>query len=550
MGTQTILDMCSNKDAIEAQFTAAVDAFAFRGTRCLAVAKSDDISLTKDENGNEMAGDKGYKGWYMVGLVTFTDPPREDSQQVIKTAEQFGVTVKMITGDAQPIAIETCKKLEMGHEILTGDATFEEYPGLPEEKIKAMMSDTNLHTKYGEKCEKSNGFASVQPSHKYMIVQTFKQLGYTVGMCGDGVNDAPALKKAHVGIAVSGAKAVAQKASDIVLTREGLGTIVKAMVISRKIFTRMQNFVIYRVACTEQLLFFFLISCMCFKPSEHMPHDWVAQGRDPDDWPDYFALPVLALVTITILNDGTIISVAYDNVEASKLPQSWNLPILYRISSVIGLIALVSSILLLQLGLDSSKGGNNGLCAFGIDALNYGEIQTMMYLKISLSDYGSIFNARTKSWCWSRAPSIIVVGAALFAVTLATIFSFAWPFGAGMKSIKWNVILFVWVYVIIWSLIQDAAKVLNYNLLFRLGLVEEVGVINEDDERIDAQMIGNPIKVDQEDNLSAGFVAKNKDRACWSTSCDSLRSSKSTKADNSEPTSSFEADEPRTHLLG
>jgi H+-transporting ATPase len=478
--TQTILDMCSNKDVIEAQFTAAVDAFAFRGTRCLAVAKSDDISLTKDENGNEMAGDRGYKGWYMVGLVTFTDPPREDSQQVIKTAEQFGVTVKMITGDAQPIAIETCKKLEMGHEILTGDATFEEYPGLPEEKIKAMMSDTNLHTKYGEKCEKSNGFASVQPSHKYMIVQTFKQLGYTVGMCGDGVNDAPALKKAHVGIAVSGAKAVAQKASDIVLTREGLGTIVKAMVISRKIFTRMQNFVIYRVACTEQLLFFFLISCMAFNPrADYMPDDWESSGRDPEDWKSYFSLPVLALVTITILNDGTIISVAYDNVEASIEPQGWNLKILYWTSSVIGLIALISSIILLHLGLESAAGGTNGLCAFGIGAMEYGEIQTMMYLKISLSDYCSVFNSRTKSWCWTRAPSKEVIGAAIIAVIAATLFSAFWPFGAGMKQIKWDVIAFVWAYSLIWSIIQDAGKVANYQLMKKLDFVEDLGVIDE-----------------------------------------------------------------------
>jgi len=560
---QQILDICANNQGLqykgkhiaysemEAMVLGVVDDFALRGIRCIVIARSDHqgaLGATPKEEKARSAVAGNCPDWYPVGILTFLDPARPDSAHVISKAQEFGVMVKMITGDSQPIAKEMCNTVGLGDNILNGTQLVSyssdklQDPVLTESKFFAK--------KHGDLCLEADGFAQVKPEHKYLIVESLREMGYLVGMCGDGVNDAPALKRADVGIAVQGATSAAQASSDIVLTQPGLSTIVTAMIVSRKIFTRMQNFVIYRVACTEQLLFFFLISCLCFKPSEHMPHDWVAQGRDPDDWPDYFALPVLALVTITILNDGTIISVAYDNVEASKLPQSWNLPILYWISSVIGLIALISSIVLLQLGLDSSKGGNNGLCAFGIDALNYGEIQTMMYLKISLSDYGSIFNARTKSWCWSRAPSIIVVGAALFAVTLATIFSFAWPFGAGMKSIKWNVILFVWVYVIIWSLIQDAAKVLNYNLLFKLGLVEEVGVINEDDERIDAQMIGNPIKVDQEDNLSAGFVAKNKDRACWSTSCDSLRSSKSTKADNSEPTSSFEADEPRTHLLG
>lgn len=223
----------------------------------------------------------------------------------------------------------------------------------------------------------------------------------------------------------------------------------------------------------------------------------------------------------------------------------------YWTSSVIGLIALISSLVLLQLGLDSTKGGDGGLCALGIDALNYGEIQTMMYLKISLSDYGSIFNARTKSWCWSRAPSGIVVGAALFAVTLATLFSAAWPFGAGMKSIKGRLILFVWGYVIVWSLIQDAAKVLNYKILFHLGLVEEVGVINEEDEQVkQAGHFGTPIN--QEDNLAAGFVdLDQKPKSDWWSCCDSMRADDThSGTDKIRSQHAFEADEPVTHLLG
>jgi len=293
------------------------------------------------------------------------------------------------------------------------------------------------------------------------------------------VNDAPALKRADVGIAVQGAKAPAQDASKIVLTQPGLSTIVKAIVISRKIFTRMQNFVIYRVACTEQLLFFFLISCLCYNPKgDYMPDDWAARNQDPDDWEEYFFIPVLAIVTITLLNDGTIISVAYDNVEASLQPQYWDLKLLYWTSSVIGCVALISSVVLLDLALDGAD-DSGGLAVFGLGGLNFGEIQTLMYLKMSLSDYGSVFNARTKGWMWSRAPDKVVVYAALFAVSCATLLAFTWPFGAGMESIDAKTIAFVWAWSILWVLIQDAAKVLNYQLMAKLGYVKDLGIIDE-----------------------------------------------------------------------
>ena len=181
-----------------------------------------------------------------------------------------------------------------------------------------LEASTTLGRDYGEMCRQADGFAQVFPEHKYLIIEALRQQGYLVGMTGDGVNDAPALKRSDVGIAVQGATSAAQAAADIVLTQPGLSTIVTAIVTSRKIFQRMKNFVIYRVACTEQLLFFFFISCIFYHPNEYNA-----------DWPSYFAIPVIALVTITILNDGTIISVAYDHVDASIKPEKWDLNILY-----------------------------------------------------------------------------------------------------------------------------------------------------------------------------------------------------------------------------
>lgn len=169
---------------------------------------------------------------------------------------------------------------------------------------------------YGELVSNCDGFAQVYPEHKFFIVETFRQLGYTCGMTGDGVNDAPALKRADIGIAVQGATDAAQAASDLVLTEPGLSTIISAIIVSRAIFQRMKNYVIYRIACTIELLLFFFIAVLFLHPATF--------NHDPDfKIHDYFKLPVVALVVITILNDGCIISIAYDVVEPPTEPENW-----------------------------------------------------------------------------------------------------------------------------------------------------------------------------------------------------------------------------------
>jgi H+-transporting ATPase len=150
-------------------------------------------------------------------------------------------------------------------------------------------------------------------------VQCLREMGFKTGMTGDGVNDAPALKRADVGIAVAGATDAARAAADIVLTHDGLSPIVEGIVISRCIFQRMKNFITYRIAATLQLLIFFFIAVLALKPKDFQPTDWETRDGFGDEWPSYFKLPVLMLMLITLLNDGTLISIGYDNVLPSKV---------------------------------------------------------------------------------------------------------------------------------------------------------------------------------------------------------------------------------------
>merc|ERR1711975_100502 len=200
--------------------------------------------------------------WRMMGLITFLDPPRPDTKDTVAKCKHYGTAVKMITGDHLLIALETSRLREMG---------------------------------------------------------------YRVGMTGDGVNDSPALKRADVGIAVFGATDAAKAASDIVLTTPGLSTIVEAMLISRRIWCRVRSFLTYRIAATLQLICFFFIAVFAYRPNEYMPKDWEhdPEFMDTHEWPPFFHMPVLMLMLITLLNDGTLITIGYDYAVAPETPPIW-----------------------------------------------------------------------------------------------------------------------------------------------------------------------------------------------------------------------------------
>ena len=280
---QVILALSANVAQVKAEVEKAVNEFAARGFRSLGVARAD-----------------GEGGWQFLGVLPLFDPPREDAKATIETATQMGVKVKMVTGDQLAIAKETAKKLGMGTDIL--DAT-----GLGD--VKKQETD-----QVAESIEKADGFAQVFPEHKFHIVDVLQKRGHIVGMTGDGVNDAPALKKADCGIAVSSATDAARAAAAIVLLTPGLSVIIDAIKESRKIFQRMNSYAIYRIAETLRVLFFMTLAILIF---------------------NFYPLTAVMIVMLALLNDGAILSIAYDNVHYKDQPEGWNMRMVLGVATAL-----------------------------------------------------------------------------------------------------------------------------------------------------------------------------------------------------------------------
>ncbi|KAM3576605.1 hypothetical protein VYU27_001592 [Nannochloropsis oceanica] len=439
-----ILQLLDQKDfgKVVAQCEKDVEALGERGIRSLAVAKTNSAGK-----------------WEMAGLLTFLDPPRPDTKATIDQARDFGVEVKMITGDHLLIAKETARQLGMGQDIR--DATM--LPKLDPE-TKKPPADLMDHFEY---VEATSGFAQVFPEHKFLIVEVLRRGGYKTGMTGDGVNDAPALKRADVGVAVQGSTDAARAAADIVLTKPGLSTIVTAIVVARIVFGRMTSFITYRIAATLQLLVFFFIAVLTLHPIEFQP-----EGTD-ENWPAFFHMPVLMLMLITLLNDGTLISIGYDNVSPNTTPDKWNLKVLFTVSAALGGVACLSSLFLLWVALDSwNPSGLWGSC--GLAGLTYGQVTSMVYLKVSISDFLTLFSARSgDDFFWTNKPSKILLVAATIACSLSTLMANIWPESLpdgiptiGLARLPPHLLsLYVWLYCFLCWFIQDAAKVATYKVL-------------------------------------------------------------------------------------
>lgn len=432
-GAPHVLLKLVNDPAVTAIVEKDIRGLGERGIRSLAIAKT-------NENGD----------WEMLGLLTFLDPPRPDTLQTIQDAKKYGVEVKMITGDHLLIAKETCRRLTLGANILKSDV-------LPSLDAETHQKPPNLARDYGALVLQADGFAEVFPEHKYLIVECLRELGYKTGMTGDGVNDAPALKRADIGIAVQGSTDAARAAADIVLTQPGLSTIIHGILIARCIFVRIKNFITYRIAATLQLLLFFFIAIFAFRPSDYEPED-----MDDNNWPDFFHMPVIMLMIITLLNDGTLIAIGYDNVVPPSTPAVWNLRVLFVIGIVLAAVACASSLLLLHLCLTSWQ-PDSFFEQIGLGGISYGQVTTSIFLKVAVSDFLTLFSARAgEEWFWTSSPAPILMIAAGLALGTSTLVACYWPQSRpdGIPALglerraPYLLPVFIWLYCIMWWFIQ------------------------------------------------------------------------------------------------
>ena len=394
---QVILALVANRNAVQAAVAKAVDDFAQRGFRSLGVART-------DADGE----------WKFLGVLPLFDPPRVDSAETIKTAKEMGVAVKMVTGDQLAIGREIARQVGLGTNLIDasvfGDATHHQ---------ATQLDDT---------IEKADGFAQVFPEHKYHIVEVLQKRGHIVGMTGDGVNDAPALKKADAGIAVSGATDAARAAADIVLLTPGLSVIIDAIKESRRIFQRMNSYSMYRIAETIRVLLFMTMSILVF---------------------NFYPVTAVMIVLLALLNDGAILSIAYDRVHYSDNPEAWNMRRVLGIATVLGIAGVIASF---------------GLFYIGERIFHLGRetIQTLMYLKLSIAGHLTIFVTRARGPFWSHRPAPILLAAVFGTQTIATLIA---VYGIFMPPIGWNWAMLVWLYALAWFVVNDWIKLAAYRVL-------------------------------------------------------------------------------------
>jgi H+-transporting ATPase len=396
---QVISALCANAAQVKSAVDKAVNDFAARGFRSLGVARAE-----------------GDGPWQLIGVLPLFDPPRDDAKATVATAIQMGVKIKMVTGDALAIARETATNLGMGANILDGASL-----GDSHRVETAAVTDS---------IENADGFAQVFPEHKFHIVDVLQKHGHIVGMTGDGVNDAPALKKADCGIAVSGATDAAREAASIVLMTPGLSVIIDAIKESRRIFQRMTSYAIYRIAETLRVLLFMTLAILIF---------------------NFYPLTAVMIVMLALLNDGAILSIAYDNVHYKNAPEAWNMRLVLGIATILGIFGVVAAFGLFYL-------------AERVFHLDRSHIQTLMYLKLSVAGHLTIFLTRTRGPFWSIRPArilwIAVLGTQALATLIAVYGLFMTPLGGGWAA-------FVWGYALAWFLVNDRVKLLAYWFLDR-----------------------------------------------------------------------------------
>jgi H+-transporting ATPase len=396
---QVIVDLCAPAAEDRAAIAKIVEEDAAKGYRTLGVARTDDSGK-----------------WRFLGLLPLFDPLRDDCKETIRQTRAMGVDIKMVTGDHEAIAKEIAGQLDLGQNIVVADAVFGDKA--PSDILPMILS--------------ADGFARVFPEHKFKIVKALQGAGRIVGMTGDGVNDAPALKQADVGIAVSGATDAARAAAALILTAPGLSVITQAIEEARRIFERMTAYAIYRIAETMRLLLFMTAAILIF---------------------NFYPVTAIMVVLLALLNDIPIMMIAYDNARFALRPVRWDMERVLTVASALGIYGVLESFVLYWLARDYL-------------ALPDPVLQATIFLKLLVSGHMTIYLARNKGWVWERPwPSWKLIVPCEATQVLGTLIV---VYGVAMAPTGWWVALFVWAYTIVSFFVANLVKLATYRLLGHL----------------------------------------------------------------------------------
>ncbi|KAM3685509.1 hypothetical protein ACJW31_11G123200 [Castanea mollissima] len=421
---EQILNLARNKSEIERKVHDIIDKFAERGLRSLVVACQEVPTGDKDSPGGP---------WEFVALLPLFDPPRHDSAETIRRTLDLGVSVKMITGDQLAIAKETGRRIG-GTNMYPSSSLFGDSR---DEAVAALPID--------ELIEKAEGFAGVFPEHKYEIVRRLQDKEHICGMTGDGVNDAPALKKADIGIAVADATDAACSASDIVLTEPGLSVIISAILTSQ-IF----KVLIYAVSITIRIRGFMLLTLF---------------------WE--FDFPPFMVLVIAILNDGTIMTISKDRVKPSPLPDSWKLNEIFATGVVLGSYMALMTVIFFWVAYETDYFEEEGPFSINLHLLWWFWESGPLWpfpsprrcSKVEIwHDFINhilklLWYTAPGGWSFLERPGLLLVIAFFIAQLIATVISATanWKF-AGIKSIGWGWTGVIWLYNILTYFLLDPLK--------------------------------------------------------------------------------------------
>jgi H+-transporting ATPase len=403
---QVIVDLAKPSPDVAQRVKQSVSELAAKGSRALGVARSEDGGHT----------------WSLLGILPMFDPPRDDSKATIERAVQKGVRVKMVTGDDTAIAIETARQLGLGTHIIPAADAF------PKD-----MDPNHVPPPIADSIEQADGFARVFPEHKYAIVKVLQTRGHLVAMTGDGVNDAPALKQADCGTAVSGATDAARGAAALILTAPGLSVINSAIDEARRIFGRITSYTIYRVALTMDIMFLVVLSTIFL---------------------NFQPLTAIMIVVMSLLDDLPIMTIAYDNTPVSEKPIRWQMPHMLGVSTILGLFSVAESFGLLLIGMEilSHPQAQQQFALSSKSAL-----QTVMFLQLVAGGHLLLFVTRTERWFFLPPfPAAPLFSAIVLTQIVAILMC---GFGLLVDPIPWELIGWVWVYNLAWMVALGGVRI-------------------------------------------------------------------------------------------